>query len=215
MTQNEITVPDAELLIATGCAHCPLVLDTLSQLLKEGAIGKLEVSNIVSRPERAESLGVRSVPWIRIDKLIFEGQYSAVELRHWTKMARTLEGQTEYIRQQLIQGHLNKLEQLLHQTPDLLHALIPLLENEDTEMQVRIGIDAILESLSGHESLHRLLPELARLSQIKNPRIRNDVTFYLGLTQHPDARPYLEKRLHDESEEIRTTAKESIELLVI
>ena len=74
-------------------------------------------------------------------------------------------------------------------------------------------MDAILESLTGNESLHLLMPELARLSEIDNPRIRNDVTYYLGLTQHPDARPYLEKRLEDESEEIRSTAQESIELL--
>ena len=215
MVQNKTITPDAELLLATGCAYCPIALDTLSQLVKEGVLGKLEVSNIVSRPERAQELNVRSVPWIQIDMLIFEGQHSPTELRKWAETANTLKGQAEYIREQLNQGHLNKLEKRLQQTPELLPALIPLLESEETEMQVRIGISAILESLTGNESLYLLLPELARLSEIDNPRIRGDITYYLGLTQHPDARPYLEKRLKDDSEEIRSTAQESIELLAI
>ena len=211
MTQTQTAIPDAELLLATSCAHCPGVLNTLSQLVKEGVIGKLQVTNIVSQPERAQALNVRSVPWIRIGHLVFEGQHSPSELRKWVEIAHTLEGQAEYIREQLIQGHLNKLEQLLQQTPELLHALIPLLENENTEMQVRIGIDAILEPLTGNASLHLLLPELARLSKINNTRIRSDITYYLSLIQHPDAVPYLQQRLDDSSEEIRETAREGLD----
>ena len=47
------SVPDAELLIAPGCVHCPVVLDGLSALVKAGAIGRLEVVNIAQHPEIA------------------------------------------------------------------------------------------------------------------------------------------------------------------
>ena len=51
-------VPDAELLIAPGCVHCPVVLSGLAELVKKGVIGHLEVFNIAARPDAA-TLGHR------------------------------------------------------------------------------------------------------------------------------------------------------------
>ena len=48
--------PHAKLLVAPGCAHCPTVLQHLSTLLKENALGKLEVINIHQHPEIAQQL---------------------------------------------------------------------------------------------------------------------------------------------------------------
>ena len=70
---NERDVPDAELMIATGCAHCPVVLSGLAELLKKGQIGRLAVTNITSHPEVAEARGVRGVPWIRIGPFELSG----------------------------------------------------------------------------------------------------------------------------------------------
>ena len=42
--------PDALLLLSPGCAHCPSVLEGLSQLLKKGELGRLEVVNILAHP---------------------------------------------------------------------------------------------------------------------------------------------------------------------
>ena len=52
--------PSALLLIATGCQHCPTVLQNLSELIKEGRLSSLEVVNIVE--ETAE----RGVPVLAI-----------------------------------------------------------------------------------------------------------------------------------------------------
>ena len=54
-----MTPPDALLLIATGCPHCPTVLAGVGDLVKQGKIGRLEVVNIVTHPEVAQALGVR------------------------------------------------------------------------------------------------------------------------------------------------------------
>ncbi len=43
--------PDALLLIAPGCGHCPAVLEGLTLLLKSGKLGRLEVVNILAHPE--------------------------------------------------------------------------------------------------------------------------------------------------------------------
>ncbi|MFZ0257771.1 MAG: HEAT repeat domain-containing protein, partial [Gammaproteobacteria bacterium] len=56
--------PDALLLIAPGCAHCPVVLQSLAEMLKAGSLGRLEVVNIVAHPEVAKAVGTRSVPWL-------------------------------------------------------------------------------------------------------------------------------------------------------
>ena len=202
--------PDALLLLATGCAHCPVVLDGLSQLLKEGTIGRLEVINIAVQPEWAQELGVRSVPWTRLGPFILQGQHSPAELKKWALAANSLEGMADYISEQIKQGQLDAITRLFQQSPTSLNAIIPLLENDDTEMQVRIGLDVILESLAGSEGLQALLPELARLSTIDSPRIRGDVTHYLSLTQHPDAIPYLEQRLTDEFDDVREIAEEGL-----
>ena len=50
-------IPDALLLLAPGCPHCPAVLEGLGALVKDGALGTLEVVNIAVHPERAAATG--------------------------------------------------------------------------------------------------------------------------------------------------------------
>ena len=71
---NQNAIPDALLLLAPGCPHCPAVLEGLSGLLKEGVIGRLEAVNAAIHPERAAELGVRTVPWARIGPFELEGE---------------------------------------------------------------------------------------------------------------------------------------------
>lgn len=213
MTTLPSDTPDAELLLATGCAHCAIVLEGLSQLVKEGLIGHLEITNIVPRPQRAQELNVRSVPWARLGPFILEGQHSPDELRKWAQRANSTEGMSDYIAEELKQGNLNKLINMLNNAPQHLRALIPLLENEDTEMQVRIGIDAILESIEDKTRLAPLIPEFSHLASHRSPRIRADISYYLALTENPQAIPILREQLQDESEEIREIAREGLEKL--
>ena len=62
---NDIESPDALLFLTRQCPHCPLVLASLCELVKRGAIGRLQVVNIEAHPEEAQAIGVRSVPWLR------------------------------------------------------------------------------------------------------------------------------------------------------
>jgi HEAT repeat protein len=200
----------AELLIATGCVHCPVVLEGVSALLKEGVIGSLRVTNIVSQPERAQELGVRSVPWLQLGPFTLQGLHSPTELRDWAKRAGSLEGMSLYLHDQLKQGHLEAMEKMLANQPQWLMALLPLLEDEDTDMKVRIGVDALLESLASDTDLSGLVEGLGRLSQHDRQALRSDATHYLALTGSPSAIPYLEARLQDDSAEVREIAEEGL-----
>ncbi len=207
------TPPDAEVLIATGCAHCPTVLQALTDLIKEGVIRELRVSNIVVDPSRAQELGVRTTPWTRIGPFTLAGNYSPKELRHWAEQAGSESGIADYIRHHLKEGELQTIETFLRQQPEWLRVIIGLLEQEDLEIQVRLGLDAVLESLAGSEELKQLAPEFARLSENDNAQIRGDATHYLALTGDPEVRPQLEKRLQDDSPDIREIAREGLDQL--
>jgi hypothetical protein len=59
MTDQSTVPPDALLLMAPGCAHCPVVLESLGRLLKDGRLGRLEVINVAAHPEAAVAAGTR------------------------------------------------------------------------------------------------------------------------------------------------------------
>ena len=210
MSASTTSPLEAELLIATGCAHCPVVLEGLSSLIKEGVISSLRVTNIVSQPERAQELGVKSVPWLQLGPFTLQGLHSPAELRERAQRAGSLEGMSVYLHDQLKQGNLEAMVQLLAAQPQWLEALLPLLEDEDTDMKVRIGVDAMLESLAAQIDLSSLVKELGRLSQHERQALRSDAPHYLSLTGSPAAIPYLEARLQDESAEVRDIAKEGL-----
>ncbi len=213
MSTSNTAPLEAELLIATGCAHCPVVLEGLTTLLKEGVIGSLRVTNIASQPERAQELRVRSVPWLQLGPFTLQGLHSPEELRDWAKRAGSIEGMSIYLHDQLKQGQLEAMEKLLASQPQWLPALLPLLEDEDTDMKVRIGVDAMLESLASNTDLSSLVEGLGRLSQHDRQALRSDATHYLALTGSPDAIPYLEARLQDKSAEVREIAEEGLAAL--
>ncbi len=211
MTQTNPPPLSAELLIATGCAHCPVVLEGLTGLIKEGVIAHLTVSNIVADPGRARELGVRSVPWLQLGPFTLQGLHSPAELREWAERAGSMEGMGVYLAEQLKQGKLAEMEKLLADQPQWLPAIIPLLEDPQTDIQVRIGIDAILESLAESVDMSALVPELGRLSASDNASIRADTSHYLALIGGEAAIPYLRARLQDEDEDVREAAREALE----
>lgn len=205
--------PDALLFITPGCPHCPVVLQGLAELVKSGAIGSLEVVNAAERPERAAELGVRSAPWTRIGGYVLQGAQTPAELKTWAERAASGRGDSEYLRELLGSGQLDAAEKFLAEKGARLKAVIPLLEDTEAPMQVRVGAGALLESQSGSEELRALIPELARLTRHEDHRIRGDACHYLGLTGSEEAVTYLRACEEDPSEEVREIAAESLEIL--
>ena len=203
--------PDALLLLAPTCPHCPAVLDGLAKLVKEGVVGRLEVINIAVHPERAAALGVRSVPWMRIGPFELQGVRPPAELRLWAERAAHPRGMADYLEQMLAEGGLAKVEGIIAAEPAHFDLLLGLLESPQLPLQVRLGIGAITEGLAGTPVLHAALPALARLAGHGDHRVRSDACHFLGLTLSGEARPTLEACLADPHPEVREIAAEALE----
>jgi thiol-disulfide isomerase/thioredoxin len=207
------TPPDALLFIAPGCPHCPAVLQALGELVKQGAIGRLEVINVAAHPEQAAALGVRAAPWTRLGPFELEGAQTPQELRRWLELAGNTDGITRYLEQLLRDGQLARAEQQLARHPDWLAQLLPLLTQADTPMQVRVGVGALIEGQDGSAQLQALVPALGELSGAAEHSVRADACHYLGLSGSAEAVPFLQARLEDESGEVREIAGEALEML--
>ena len=205
--------PDALLLLTPGCPHCPVVLQGLSELVKDGAIGRLEAVNIARHPEVARELGVRSVPWIRIGEFELEGLHLPAELREWAARAGTPEGLAAWFSEQIVTGRLARVTDYVRRHPEAMDVIIAMLGDPDTELNVEIGIGALMEEFEGSALLRSHIEDLGRLTRHREARIRNDACHYLSLTHDPAALPFAEALLDDPDPEVRETAAETIETL--
>ncbi len=202
-------IPDALLLMTSNCPHCPAVLQGLSELVKAGQIGRLEAINIEVRPEVAQALGVRGVPWLRIGPFQLEGLHTPAELKRWAERAGAPEGMADYFRELLKTGKLPKVSTAIEQDPAHLGALLRLLADPETDLHVRVGIGAVLEEFAG-TALARHLDRLAVPTQAKDAHVRGDACHYLALTHDPKAIPYLERLLNDPEPQVRELAADGL-----
>lgn len=205
--------PAALLLIAPGCPHCPAVLDALGRLVKDGAIGRLEVVNIAVHPEAAAEVGTRSVPWIRIGPFELEGLHPPGELRAWAERAAIGNGWGDYYGGLLERHRIDRVVGLLREHPMTLHELTGRLASLETPLVIRIGIGAVIEELAGSEILDHALPELIAQLDSEQPQVRADACHYLGIAGRPGGLAAVRRMLDDPSPEVQEIAAESLALL--
>jgi hypothetical protein len=213
MNDSSAQRPEALLLIANGCPHCPTVLQGLSELVKSGQLGRLEVINITVHPEVAQLHSVRSVPWLRVGPFQLTGLRSPAELAQWVQRAQSNQGIIEYFGELLSAGDLAGVSATLKRAPESVAALIQLLGDPEAELQIRLGVSAVLEDLEGSELLAGQIDALGRLSAHADTRIRIDAAHALGLSHIDAARPYLEALQNDADSEVREVATESLAAL--
>jgi len=205
--------PDALLLISRSCPHCPTVLAALSDLVKQGIVGRLEVVNVEAHPEFAQTLGVRSVPWLKLGVIELAGLRSKAELTDWAAKAGTEAGVADYFHMLLKEGQMGQVLALLHTDPGQLAAVLPIIGNVDASLNVRLGAGVLLEEFAQSAALQALVPRLGELSTHADARVRADASHYLGLTGAALARAPLEARLIDDDADVREIAAESLATL--
>ena len=203
--------PDALLFLSSHCPHCPAVLAGLSELVKRGAIGRLEVVNLEIHPESAETLGVRSVPWLRLGPFELTGARTPGELETWAQRATSAEGMADAFHDFLKSGDLQQVLALIAADPARLSALLPIVGNPEASINVRLGAGVAFEEYAGTPALGSLIPALGELSAQTDPRVRADACHYLGLAQSEAARPWLTARLEDADADVREIAREALE----
>jgi len=205
--------PDALLLLTDSCPYCPTVLQGLSELVKSGHIGRLEVVNIGVHPEIAQQYGVRTVPWLRLGPFELEGLRSPAELKTWAERAGQVTGMSEYFRELLKSGKLPKVTAAVRADGARLNALLQLLDDPELEIAVRVGISAVFEELEGDDALLGTLDTLLHFTTHRDAHIRADAAHLLSLTRSPQALAPLERLLQDENADVREIAREGLERL--
>lgn len=202
-----------ELFIAPGCPHCPNVLQALSELIKDGEIAELEISNMAIVPEKAHALNIRSVPWIKIGTFELIGAQTKGELRTWIDRVQSEHGMQDYFNELFTTGELKKIIHLVQKEPDLLKHFPDMLLDDKTPLGAKIGIGAIFEELQGSASIQALIPALAKLLESDNANIRNDACYYLGLTESPKAISHIQTLANDEKAEVREKVHDALSII--
>jgi HEAT repeat protein len=210
---NITAAPDALLFITSQCPHCPGVLTGLSDLLKRGVIGRMEVINLERHPDAAQALAVRSVPWLRMGPFQLAGARSAAELETWAQRAASSDGLGDAFHDLLKQADLPQVLRLIEAEPARLAALLPIVANPEASLNVRLGVGVVFEEFAGQPALQTLVADLGKLTQHADARVRADACHLLSLTGSKTARAWLQAGLHDENTEVREIAAESLDTL--
>jgi hypothetical protein len=171
------------------------------------------VVNVEAHAEIARSLGIRSVPWVRIGPFELAGVRTRDELNLWIQRASSPSGMADYFHDMLKEGELARVLAAVKAEPGRLTALLPIVANPDASINVRIGAGAVFEEWSGSDSLAALVGPLSELTAHSDARVRVDACHYLGLTRSPAALEYVQACLADAHTEVREVATDSFELL--
>lgn len=208
-----VTPPDALLFIAPGCPHCPTVMQGLGELVKQALIGKLTIVNVTAHPEQAAEYGVRAAPWLRLGPFTLTGSHSPAELRQWTEWASGEEGAVHYVEHLLKEGGYKQASKFIAEDTSRLKSLLNIVSNPAANIEVRLGVSALLEAYTNAPELKNLLPQLAELTHHADHRVRADACHLLGLTGSAAARGYVAACLNDSEEEVREIAQDALEEL--
>ena len=207
----------AELFIASGCSHCPIVLNELSERVKSGQLATLDISNIAVDTHRAEKYNVRSVPWFSLQNnssfMIFNGDYTPKEIQHWLNISKQEDAMKEYIEYKLGSGKLMTIMQIIQLKPDMFSYVIEMLKDEDTSMDIRIGLDALTENLSSENILQQYANEFKSIASTDNIRLQIDALHYLALTGDINNKAFLLEKAKDKNTQIKEAAEEALETL--
>ncbi len=206
-------VPDALLLIATGCAHCQQILVAMTDLVKQGRIGRLQVINIAVSAQPATASEVRSVPWTRIGPFELPGAHSAAELRAWAERVGDPKAYADYLNELLGNGELATTTAACQRHGVLLITLLSMLGDLETPFAVRIGGTAVVEDLAGDA---RWLDDAATraalfaLADSPHAQVRADATHLIGLVEGDDALALLQRLAQDGEPSVREIATDSL-----
>lgn len=214
---NHSNTLSVELFVATGCQHCPTVLKELSEQLKSGTISSLNITNIASDNTRAEELNIRSVPWFSIKNkhayMIFSGNHSPKEVQNWIKTAQSNDAMKEYIESCLSAGEVMTVAQAIQIQPRVLSNVISMLGDEETSMDIRIGLDVLMEQFSTTETLEKYTDNLKEIALSNIPRLQIDALHYIALTGNIENKVFLQEQAESKNGQIKDAAIEAIETL--
>lgn len=186
------------------------MLQTLSDMVKQGELGRLEIVNLEVMPGLAREWNVRSVPWLRVGPFEITGLRTRDAILALIERAASETGMADHFHDLLRDGELNQVLETVRDRPERLADLLPIVANPDASINVRVGAGACFEEFAGQSALRNLVEPLAALSTHSDARVRADACHYLGLTGSEEAGEALRRRLDDSDAEVREIAWESL-----
>jgi hypothetical protein len=200
-------------LISTQCPHCSSVLEHLISLIKQGDLSELQIINLNESPDIAQTLGVRSVPWVKIGSYELSGSQTVEAFKQriqWTKENGEWLGKFDHM---LSHGKAPEVSQIIRDDNERMDVIIKLLSDSATILSTRIGIGVVMEDFTGSELLKSLIPTFGKLLEHEDARIRADASHYLSLTQSAEAISHLENHKDETNDEVLEVIADSLEEL--
>lgn len=206
--------PSALMLLSEHCAHCTSILEFLAKMVKRGEIASLKVINLERTPDAMQEYNVRSVPWVRIGKHELTGAQTLEALQQRAEWAKNdlldndnTVAEFDFL---LSDGQVDKVVQIVIENPEKIQSILKLLGDSGTVLSTRIGIGVVFEEIANSNLIKSIIPQLAKLRQNSDQRIRADAYHYLGMTGDPAAIPILITGKNDIDEEVREIAIDSL-----
>lgn len=209
----KLPTPEVTLAITPSCPHCPSMLEVLSQFIKNGDMASLQIINITQQTDFAIDNKIRSVPWLKIGPFILQGLHSQQEIKTWLMRSQSEQGMLEYFTEMLSNGELDTVTRALKQSPQSIKLFVPLISSDETNINVRLGMGAIIEDLAGQAILENLLDDLIELLNHADARVRGDAAHFLSFIKSSTAIEALQRCLNDSNKDVREIAEESLEAL--
>lgn len=198
------------LLITPQCSHCASMLSIFSNLIKAGQIRELKVINLLYASELGDLYEVRSVPWFSIESFEFDEAMGEKDIRDWLSLSID-DAIIEYFSRLLRRGELKKVIRYLDKNTESFEYLVKMIPMQDLELNIRVGISAVMEELSGKNILQQNVGKLVELLNTDNPVVKADVAYYLGLSHNAGVKGVLQGLTEDADENVQEIAQESIE----
>ena len=204
MEPNRIT-----LFVLPDCQVCPVMERLFEKMHQNGEIDEYECLDISEHAEQAEAYNIRSVPFYLINGVSFTGLRSHREISGLLGSRQTPIWRGK-ISDELSDGQLASVTRLIRGNAVARQAMLELLADNETELVVRIGLTAVIESLAGSGVLADCEAQLIRLTEHANERIALDALYYLSLLATPASVQTLESIALNGRDALRMDAEEML-----
>ena len=196
------------------CHLCPHMVKLFEDMLEKGAIDALEILDVAQNETLARHLNIRSLPFYQINSVAFSGVRSTSEIQQLLDMDGLNKWQLQ-LRQLLQQGEIALAEESVKGHVEARNAVVSLLMHKDSDLMLRIGLTAVIESVAKTGIFDDFEQQFITLSKSQDESIAIDAIYYLSLIATPHSIDrLLEVVLSDKSSQaLKGQARELLEEL--
>ena len=196
------------------CHLCPHMVKLFEGMLKKGAIDELDILDVAQNETLARHLNIRSLPFYQINGVAFSGVRSTSDIQQLLGMDGLNKWQQQ-LRQLLQQGEIVVAEESVKEHVEARNAVVSLLTHEDSDLMLRIGLTAVIESVAKTGIFDDFEQQFITLSKSPDEPIAIDATYYLSLIATPQSIDRLsEVAISDKSSQaLKDQARELLEEL--